>query len=94
MHPFWPGDYEMMEAAWRELARTGVRPDWMERGWNPLPDDRRGKEVRRVEHPGAGRLECGARARGLESCSALKQEPGNGLFTGGVKLRWRWRNWD
>lgn len=22
--------YEMMEAAWRELARTGVRPDWME----------------------------------------------------------------
>jgi dihydrofolate reductase len=22
--------YEMMEAAWREPARTGVRPDWME----------------------------------------------------------------
>ena len=22
--------YEMMEAAWREPARTGARPDWME----------------------------------------------------------------
>jgi dihydrofolate reductase len=22
--------YEMMEAAWRPVARTGVRPDWME----------------------------------------------------------------
>src|ERR687897_790951 len=27
------------------------------------PDDRRGKEVRRVEHPGPGRLERGARGR-------------------------------
>src|SRR5688500_13241307 len=53
--------YEMMEAAWRPSARTGARPDWME----PFrPDDRRGKEVRRVEHLGPGRLERGARARG------------------------------
>jgi len=32
-------------------------------GWTLRPDDRRGEEVRRVEHPGPGRLECGARAR-------------------------------
>lgn len=24
--------YEMMESAWRPLARTGVRPDWMAEG--------------------------------------------------------------
>ena len=41
--------YQMMEAAWRTPARTG---------------DRRGKEVRRVEHLEPGRLERGARARG------------------------------
>jgi hypothetical protein len=53
--------YEMMEAAWRSSVRTGARPDWME---TFRPDDRRGKEVRRVEHLGLGRLERGARARG------------------------------
>jgi dihydrofolate reductase len=51
------------------------------------PDDRRGKEVRRVEHPGPGRLERGARARGSgEAVQQLKQESGKGLFVGGVKL--------
>src|SRR5215211_1569415 len=56
--------YEMMEAAWRPPARTGVRPDWMADWMEPFaPDDRRGEEVRRVEHPGPGRLERGARAR-------------------------------
>jgi len=57
--------YEMMEAAWRPPARTGVRPDWMQPWGGTLrPDDRRGKEVRGVEHPGPGRLERGAGARG------------------------------
>src|SRR5215217_7597485 len=56
--------YEMMEAAWRP-ARTGVRPDWMAHWMEPFaPDDRRGQEVRRVEHPGSGRLERGASTRG------------------------------
>jgi len=50
-------------------------------------DDRRGKEVRRVEHAGTSRLERGARARGSgEGRSAAQREPGKGLFTGGVKL--------
>jgi hypothetical protein len=34
--------YEMMEAAWRQPARAGA---------TLRPDDRRGKEVRHVEHP-------------------------------------------
>src|SRR6266566_3815834 len=28
--PFGRVTYEMMEAGWRPLAETGVRPDWME----------------------------------------------------------------
>ena len=43
--------YEMMEAAFRCRA-PGERPDWTE----PRPDNRRGKEVRRVEHLEPGRL--------------------------------------
>ena len=52
------------------------------------PDDQRGKEVRRVEHPGAGGLECGARAGDhLEKAvQGLKDQSGKGLFVGGVKL--------
>jgi riboflavin biosynthesis pyrimidine reductase len=51
------------------------------------PEDRRGKEVRRVEHLGPGRLERGARAWGLgKAVQQLKEESGKGLFVGGVKL--------
>ena len=51
------------------------------------PDDRRGKEVRRVEHPGPGRLERGTRARRSgKAVEQLKRESGKGLFVGGVKL--------
>ena len=52
--------YEMMEAAWRSPPPAGARPEWMEPFARTI---RRGKEVRRVEHPGPGRLERGARAR-------------------------------
>jgi len=57
------------------------------------PDDRRGKEIRRVEHPGPGRLERGVRAWGHfvrgdigKAVQQLKRESGKGLFVGGVKL--------
>jgi hypothetical protein len=44
------------------------------------PDDRRGKEVRRFEHPGPDRLERGTRARGARSAvQQLKQESGKAL---------------
>ena len=55
--------YEMMEAAWRPPATGVARLDGRLDG-TLRPDDRRGKEVRRVEHAGPGRLERGARARG------------------------------
>src|SRR5579864_77245 len=62
--------YEMMEAAWRPPMRAGARPDWMEPFARTI---RRGKEVRRVEHPGPRRLERGARARGSRDCRSAAQ---------------------
>src|SRR5882762_4673697 len=53
------------------------------------PDDQRGKEVRRVEHPGAGRLERGTRARGSgEGRSATQARVGQGTVRepAGVRL--------
>src|SRR5262245_3657737 len=50
--------YEMMEAAWRLSTRTVAMPEWTERFARTI-----GKEAYRVEHPEAGRLERGARAR-------------------------------
>jgi len=51
------------------------------------PDDRRGKEVRRVEHSGPGRLERGARAQGSrDGRSAAQRGSGKELLVGGVKL--------
>jgi len=71
--------YEMMEAAWRPPVRT-------ERGligWNPRPDNRRGKEVRRVEHPGPGRLNAELVRGDLgKAVQQLKRESGKGLFVG------------
>jgi hypothetical protein len=61
--------YEMMEAVWRPTA-TGAKPDWME---TIRPDDPRGKEIRRVEYPGPGRFERGARAPGSEEGGLLEQ---------------------
>jgi dihydrofolate reductase len=50
-------------------------------------DDRRSKEVRRVEHPGPGRLEREVRARGSrKAVQQPKREPGKGLLAGGRKL--------
>src|SRR5262249_62398555 len=47
------------------------------------PDDRRGEEVRRVEHPGPGRLERGAGARGPgEGRSAAQAGVGQGTVRG------------
>ena len=54
---------------------------------SPSPEDRRGQEVRRVEHPGPGRLERGAGDGDLgKAVRRLKEEPGEGLFVGGVTL--------
>jgi dihydrofolate reductase len=80
--------YEMMEAAWRPPARTGVKPDWMEPWMEPFARtiDSAKKYVvsstlERVDWN--AELVRGDLGKAVEQ---LKQEPGKGLSVGGVKL--------
>jgi dihydrofolate reductase len=80
--------YEMMEAAWRTPARTGVRPDWMETWMEPFARtiDAAKKYVvsstlERVDWN--AELVRGDLGKAVEQ---LKREPGRGLFVGGLKL--------
>ena len=76
--------YEMMEAAFRPPIRPGARPDWME------PFARTIDAAKKyVVSSTLDRVDWNAElVRGdLEKAvQQLKQEPGKGLFTGGVKL--------
>jgi dihydrofolate reductase len=76
--------YEMMEAAWRAPARTGVRPDWME------PFARTIDAAKKyVVSSTLDRVDWNAElVRGDlgEAVQRLKRESGKGLFVGGVKL--------
>jgi dihydrofolate reductase len=80
--------YEMMETAWREPARTGVRPDWMAPWMEPFA--RTIDAVRKyVVSSTLERVDWNAElVRGDlgEAVQQLKREPGKGLFVGGVKL--------
>jgi dihydrofolate reductase len=80
--------YEMMEAAWRPVAQTGVRPDWMPEWMVPFAQtiDSAKKYVvsstlERVDWN--AELVRGDLGRAVEQ---LKKEAGNGLFVGGVTL--------
>jgi dihydrofolate reductase len=80
--------YEMMEAAWRSPARTGVRPDWMADWMAPF-----GQTIdaakKYVVSSTLDRVDWNAElVRGDlgEAVQQLKREPGKGLFVGGVKL--------
>jgi dihydrofolate reductase len=80
--------YEMMEAAWREPARTGVRPDWMPDWMMPFARtiDAAKKYVvsSTLSHVDwNAELVRGDLAKAVQQ---LKREPGKGLFVGGVKL--------
>jgi dihydrofolate reductase len=81
--------YEMMEAAWRSPARTGVRSDWMA-DWT-MPFARTIDAAKKyVVSSTLDRVDWNAEiVRGDDLGKAvqrLKQEPGKGLFTGGVTL--------
>jgi dihydrofolate reductase len=80
--------YEMMEAAWRPAAQTGVRPDWMA-DWG-LPFARTIDAAKKyVVSSTLKQVDWNAElVRGdLEKAvQQLKREPGKGLFVGGVKL--------
>jgi dihydrofolate reductase len=76
--------YEMMEAAWRPGSGTGARPEWME------PFARTIDAARKyVVSSTLARVDWNAElVRGdlKTAVERLKQEPGKGLFTGGVTL--------
>src|ERR1700757_2578387 len=76
--------YEMMEAAWRPPARPGARPDWM------VPFARTIDAAKKyVVSSTLDRVDWNAElVRGDlgKAVQRLKQEPGKGLYGGGVKL--------
>ena len=76
--------YEMMEAAWRPPARTGVRPDWMEPFAQTIDAAKK-----YVVTSTLNRVDWNAELLRGDLGTAvqqLKQESGRGLFVGGVKL--------
>jgi dihydrofolate reductase len=76
--------YEMMEAAWRGPAEPGVRPDWMEPFARTIDAAKKyvvSKTLARVDWN--AELLRGDLAKAVQK---LKQQPGKGLFTGGLKL--------
>jgi len=80
--------YEMMEAAWRPVARAGVRPDWMPDWMEPFARTIDAAK-KYVVSSTLDRVDWNAQlVRGDlgKAIGQLKREPGNGLFTGGVTL--------
>jgi dihydrofolate reductase len=80
--------YEMMEAAWRPPAQTRTRPDWMEPWMEPFARTIDAAK-KYVVSSTLERVDWNAelvRGNLKEAVQRLKQEPGNGLFAGGVKL--------
>lgn len=80
--------YKMMEDAWRAPAETGVRPDWME-PWMEHFARTIHAAKKYVVSSTLERVDWNAELlRGDlgEAVRRLKQEPGEGLFTGGVTL--------
>ena len=80
--------YEMMEAAWRPQAPTGAWPDWMEPWMEPFARTIDAAK-KYVVSSTLDRADWNAEIiRGDlgKAVEKLKQEPGKGLFVGGVKL--------
>ena len=80
--------YEMMEAAWRLPARTGVRPDWMADWMEPFARTIDAAK-KYVVSSTLDRVDWNAElVRGDlgKAVQQLKRESGKGLFVGGVKL--------
>jgi dihydrofolate reductase len=80
--------YEMMEAAWRPLAQTGVRPDWMADWMAPFAKTIDAAK-KYVVSSTLQRVDWNAElVRGDlgEAVRQLKREAGKGLFVGGVNL--------
>jgi dihydrofolate reductase len=80
--------YEMMESAWRPVARSGARPDWMPAWMEPFA--RTIDAAKKYVVSGSlDRADWNAElVRGDlgEAVRRLKQQPGKGLGVAGVKL--------
>ena len=79
--------YDMMESAWR-IAPSGALPDWMERWMEPFARTIDAAK-KYVVSSTLDRVDWNAElVRGDlgQAVQKLKQEPGKGLFTGGVTL--------
>jgi len=76
--------YEMMETAWRSPAPAGTRPDWMQPFARTIDAAKKYVVSRTLDHVDwNAELLRGDLGKGVQQ---LKQEPGKGLFVGGVKL--------
>ena len=78
--------YEMMEAAWRQPAPTGARPEWMEPWMEPFARTIDAKQ-KYVVSSTLDRVDWNAElVRGDlgTAVQQLKSEPGKGLLVGGV----------
>jgi len=76
--------YEMMEAAWRQGAPTGAMPDWMQPFARTIDAAKKyvvSSTLDRVDWN--AELVCGDLEKAVQR---IKQEPGKGLLTGGLKL--------
>lgn len=76
--------YQMMEAAWRPPAPAGTRPEWMEPFARTIDAARKYVVSNTLEH-----IDWNAEIIRGDLASAvqqLKQQPGKGLFVGGVTL--------
>ncbi|MFW6084695.1 MAG: dihydrofolate reductase family protein [Gemmatimonadota bacterium] len=83
--------YEMMEEGWRQFAQTGERPDWMERVEPWMESFARTIDAAKkyVVSSTLDEVDWNAElVRGDlgEAVRQLKQEPGDGLYVGGVTL--------
>lgn len=80
--------YEMMESAWRPVAESGVRPDWMEEWMLPFARTMHAAK-KYVVSSTLKRVDWNAELlRGdlRTAVEHLKRQPGKGLGLGGVKL--------
>jgi len=80
--------YEMMEAAWRPFAETGVRPDWMETYMEPFARTIDAAK-KYVASSTLERVDWNAELLSGDlgtAVRALKRKPGKGLAVGGVRL--------
>jgi dihydrofolate reductase len=81
--------YEMMEAAWRPVALTGARPDWMPDWMEPFAQTISAARKYVVSNT-LGRVDWNAEiVRGdqlEETVRQLKRQSGKGLLTGGLML--------